>query len=405
MSPEHRAGTADVDTRTDVYALDVVLHEVVTGRLPAAGAPSPRIDRDLDWILRTATHPERERRYATLRGLSQDIGRYLANQTISARPFNRAYAPRKFVQRNLLASVAVSLGVLALAAGFTVSLSLHVKSQASERLQAQLRADAQEREHVTRAAIHLLRGEQAEADAEVRRMGGMLTQPSAEATSVFGRLAVWNALGGRWGDAAQRLLALSRVNRFEDGDQSDNATRDLIPLAPTLVEAGDLTTYHAFRLTLVGRLRDSANPVAAEHVLKSCLLLPADASLVAQLEQLAAVSERSLIGRSRPLNRLESWRAYALGLWEFRCDRGETAIERLTTAIAAPDADVACRAAALSVRGLAQRRLGRTEDAARDLDEAKSLADQAFSPRLEFDRQDVWFDWLYVRILQREAAE
>jgi hypothetical protein len=75
----------------------------------------------------------------------------------------------------------------------------------------------------------------------------------------------------------------------------------------------------------------------------------------------------TLAGRSRPLDRLEAWRAYALGLWEYR--------------------------------------RGRAEEAARDLGEAKSLVDEAFAPRLAFDRQGVWFDWLYMRILLREAAD
>jgi eukaryotic-like serine/threonine-protein kinase len=169
-SPE-QAGLSglDVDTRSDIYALGVLLYELLTGRTPfepdelaQAGLdemlrcireaeppkPSTRLSRleqqeqtttaqlrateapklirslrgDLDWIVMKCLEKDRTRRYETANGLAQDIERHVNNEAVSARPPSRLYRLQKLVRRNKLpfaASIAVATA-LVLGLGFSL---------------------------------------------------------------------------------------------------------------------------------------------------------------------------------------------------------------------------------------------------------------------------------------------
>jgi tetratricopeptide (TPR) repeat protein len=135
MSPEQvEADPLEVDTRSDVYALGVILYELLAGRLPYTvrgnlpeaaetireedPAPLSSISRnyrgDIETIVATALEKDKARRYASASDLAADIQRYLKDEPIAARPPSASYQLRKFARRNkvLVAGVAAVFVVL-----------------------------------------------------------------------------------------------------------------------------------------------------------------------------------------------------------------------------------------------------------------------------------------------------
>ena len=163
MSPEQASGSADIDTRSDIYSLGVILYELLTGTTPVEATslrsavfaeiqriicevepprPSVRLAQatttlsgtatsrgteprkltrtvrgELDWIVMKALEKERGRRYETANGLAMDLRRYLAAEPVLAAPPSASYRLQKFVRRNTGAVAAGSLIAASLIVG------------------------------------------------------------------------------------------------------------------------------------------------------------------------------------------------------------------------------------------------------------------------------------------------
>jgi len=159
MSPEQATGDpALIDTRSDVYALGVILYELLAERLPYDLSKkmvheAVRIIRqdeptrlssvvrtmrgDLETIVGKALEKEKERRYQSASALSADIERYLRDAPIAARPPSATYQLRKFARRNKALVAGAAAVFLALLAGVIVSTTFAIgQARALERERA-----------------------------------------------------------------------------------------------------------------------------------------------------------------------------------------------------------------------------------------------------------------------------
>jgi eukaryotic-like serine/threonine-protein kinase len=168
MSPEQaEMGGLDIDTRSDIYSLGVLLYELLTGTTPIdrkrfrqaaydevlriirdedPPRPSTRLSSlgdtattfagnrgldvrrlsqvlagDLDWLVMKAIEKDRNRRYPTAENFAEDVERYLHDEAISARPPSRIYRLRKFTRRNRGTVFTASVLALSLVVGAGVS--------------------------------------------------------------------------------------------------------------------------------------------------------------------------------------------------------------------------------------------------------------------------------------------
>lgn len=166
MAPEQAQGRPEeIDIRTDVYALGVILYEMLTGQRPYSVADTalveairviceepPRslrqsmlgvrgLDRDIETIVNKALEKEAKRRYPSAAALSEDITRYLSSQPILARAPSGFYQLKKFAARNKVLVGGIAATMLVLIAGTAVATLFGFKEAAQRRLAEQARSD------------------------------------------------------------------------------------------------------------------------------------------------------------------------------------------------------------------------------------------------------------------------
>ncbi len=212
MSPEQAEMSGlDIDTRSDIYSLGVLLYELLTGSTPfdtkellksgldemrkiirerqpvrpstrlrqtAALRAQPEqlvprpssVSTDLDWIVMKCLEKDRARRYETATGLAADIQRHLANEPVVARPPSAAYKLQKFLRRNKVAVMAAGLVGTVLVLGAVVSAWQAVRATKAEWEQTRQRQRAEASEQKAQRAEERARLEARAAREQLLRL-------------------------------------------------------------------------------------------------------------------------------------------------------------------------------------------------------------------------------------------
>lgn len=201
MSPEQATCRgSDIDTRSDIYTLGVILYELLTGQLPMPEdlvrsgnfeslanwvlhtdpiRPSERVRStgphacdatglrgELDWITLRATAKEPDRRYSSAAALADDLRRHLADEPVEARPPGASYLLRKWLRRHRTLVAASSTVVLGLSASLVVSLAaLNREKEALARESAQRTQALQREADAISSREQALKARQAESAA------------------------------------------------------------------------------------------------------------------------------------------------------------------------------------------------------------------------------------------------
>jgi hypothetical protein len=435
MSPEQFADkNRDIDTRSDVYSLGMILYELITGYSPFDNnqlinegfqkvkdrilnetpiAPDKichnkkrKIPSDLSLLILKAINKNRNQRYETINELATDITNFLEKKPVKAHPAKGCYILRKLIIRNKLASLTSFIALLVVFFGFSASTLLYIRAHNAEHKEYLLRQETEEREHITKAAIYIMQRKMVEADQEIRNIDGLPTQTSLEATNVFRALATWSAMNGDWKTSADRWLAMSKVNHFDENDMSYSVTEDLLPISPLLITIKDYERYHAFQNFVIQRLEKTTNPIAAEHVLKMCLITPTSKSILERLKPTLEVAKK-YTGKLEepPIDTMESWRCIAVALWYYRDKQPQTAINYCNKTLNIYHRDETQPAMAKLIRAMSYIRLGNRQKANKDLIEANTIIDEHFMKPLDERTGGYWHDWLNVRIMQSEAEK
>ncbi|MEO7414549.1 MAG: serine/threonine-protein kinase [Opitutaceae bacterium] len=356
VSPEQAEMTGlDVDTRSDIYSLGVLLYELLTGRTPfdtkklvASGLdemrrqireqepprPSARVrtlaenDRttvarqrgidamkfsfllrgDLDWIVMRCLEKDRARRFETANALAQDLQRYLHNEPVTARPPSTAYLAQKLVRRHRLAFGTGAVIALLVAVGFAVSTTLFLRArQAERRVSEMLDTAVQEKDSAERA-----RGNEArlrrKAEAEEQKAQSEASHRTQVAASMKEMLSGISQLVLINGDEklARRILDQTAAGLKKDLSGQPEVEADLREtLGGIYFKVGEFDQAVAmFREALaLRRQRESADPTAVAQSLNYlglALTNPADfPEAERSILEAIALQEKSL-GKTHP---------------------------------------------------------------------------------------------------------
>ena len=303
MSPEQAEMTGlDVDTRTDVYSLGVLLYELLAGAKPfdsqslrrasfdevrrrireeeptrpstkvgglgddsKAAAHQRRTDveglvrelrGDLDWITLKALEKDRTRRYDSPTGLAADLRRHLEHEPVVARPPSLGYRLGKFVRRHRLAVVAASLVVLSLLLGLAMTAMALVHAREEARRARQVSTFLEElitdfNPFINRSAVSM----ESVLDTAVARLDTELEGQNLVRARLLQRLGVAYRDLGRSDRARPLLEEAHRLFEAELGPRSREAADALAELGWLAWENGEHDRSVALRREVLDVLR------------------------------------------------------------------------------------------------------------------------------------------------------
>jgi serine/threonine protein kinase/tetratricopeptide (TPR) repeat protein len=445
MSPEQaQMSGLDVDTRSDIYAMGVLLYELLTGTTPfdcerlrtvafdeirriireeepprpstrlsdlnqAATTASTRrrsdprrlsqaIRGELDWIVMKCLEKERSRRYETANSLATDLMRYLDNEPVQACPPSVAYRMRVFARRHRkgLMTAALLLAITALGGAMTAWQAIRAASAREAAVQARLALSAANQsaaeERADTVARYLESVNTANALIESGRVHasfGEWAEAEADLSSAVrirpDHSSGWLTRGDRYARLGLWDMAAADFQRAYEL-QEPMTVSALHPHALLRFYVGDLAAYRRICARMAARFDRPTDPRVCDELVRACLL--ADDSVLgpdrlvhlAQSVASAAPSVLHLVG---------------LGTAYYRAGQYETALGRLYEAKASVGDPRWDSTWADSMMAMAHYRLGRPDLARKDLESASAALGRRFVIQSGVSSSDANPSWWY----------
>ncbi len=343
-SPEQLEGRpSDIDVRTDVYALGVVLYQILTGRLPHeiggnvrqvldnicradARAPSAvreGIDGEVDAIVLKCLRKDRAERYQSAGDIARDIERYLGGEPIEAKRDSAWYVVSKQLRRHRLAVSMAGLVVMVMAGALAVSLAFWRQAahdrdaaQTAQRQADAALAEARRQEQVAHSVVgfltqdvlrkldpYTMQGEALPARAlfdqaaEDIERGAFADQPlvELEVRTILGLVSEWMSESSR---AEAQFRAALAIARAELGPAHDKTLQTMRRLGTSLSSQGKLEEAESLLREAAAARERASGPDHLETIISKSALAGwyVDAD---RLEEAEALYRRVLADRIR----------------------------------------------------------------------------------------------------------